>query len=88
MIQDPLKEDAITNYIKSIDFEGNFNVEQMKNDLKLMLGETPAVKIEWDADQVINEINGKDEGRIEKIRSVKVFYTNSRGEVKKVEYYI
>jgi len=39
MIQDPLKEDAITNYIKSIDFNGNFNVEQMKNDLRLMLGE-------------------------------------------------
>jgi hypothetical protein len=88
MIQDPLKEDAITNYIKSINFDGNFNVEQIQNDLKLMLGESPAVKIEWGADQVINEISGANEGRIEKVRSVKVFYTNYKGEVKKVEYYI
>ena len=88
MINDPIKEDAITNYIKSIDFNSEFNVKQIKNDLKLMLGETPAVKIEWGAEQIINEISGKNEGRIEKVRSIKVFYTNKNGEVKKVEYYI
>jgi len=36
----------------------------------------------------MNEISGANEGRIEKVRSVKVFYTNMIGEVKKVEYYI
>lgn len=88
MIQDPYKADAITNYIQSVDFNGQFNVEKIKNDLKTMLGETPGVKLEWAAENVINEVSGKKEGRIEKVLSVKVFYTTLVGEVKKVEYYI
>lgn len=88
MIQDPYKADAITNYIQSIDFEGQFNVQKIKEDLKTMLGEVPAVKLEWAAESVINEVSGKNEGRIEKILSVKIFYTTLAGEVKKVEYFV
>ena len=88
MIQDPYKEDAITNYIKSIDFNSDFNVNEMKRSLKMILGEEPAVKLEWTADTIINEVSGKKEGRVEKLMSVKVFYSTLVGEVKKVELFI
>lgn len=88
MIQDPYKEDAITNYIKSIDFNGDFNVNIIKESLKTILGEEPAVKLEWTADTIINEVSGKKEGRVEKLVSIKVFYSNIAGEVKKVELFV
>jgi len=87
-MQDSYKEDAITEYIKSIDFKKDYSVTKIQEKLKSIIGENPAVKLEWTAENIINELNGNKEGRIEKLLSIKVFYSNSAGEINKVELFI
>ena len=88
MLEDHHKADVITKYIQSANVNEDIDVEQLQQGLKQLLGEQPAIKLEWTASNVINEVSGKQEGRIEKLLSVKVFYTTADNQIKQVEYYV
>lgn len=84
-----LKEQMIVNYISSLDFT-NFNksdltVSKIKNDLKQILHENPAVDIVYKGETMIIENGGKKERQlIEKVQSIVVAfidgdYTDGKG---------
>jgi hypothetical protein len=82
------KSDLIVEYLKEVDFKGDFNINLIKDNLKKLIGETPGVKCDWTATKSINE-NTKKEIREEKLKSVSVFYTNPfSNNVEKIEYYV
>lgn len=70
------KEDIISSYVKDINFSGNFDLKRIENELTMLLMERPAIKLDWYGENVINEVSGK-ETRVEKIKSVKIYYTGS-----------
>jgi hypothetical protein len=75
-----MTEQVIQNYLATIDFKNaNFSVAKMKSELKQLLGETPAVKINWDAQTHLNEVTG-DTTRTENIVSVTVAYSSGEDE--------
>jgi len=67
------KEKAINNYLSSIDMT-DMNIQQMKNDLKSLLGEEPAIKLNYVKDKTLNEA-GDDEKIIERVDTVTVTFT-------------
>lgn len=68
------KEDIIASYIGNINFNENFNVKKIEQDLRVLLHETPAIKLEWTSESKVNEISGKST-RVEKLSAIKVVYT-------------
>ena len=90
-----IKEKIIQNYILDIDFKGDFSVKKIKNELKGLLHEMPAIDIRYTRDKFITEdLKGnKVEVRDEKVTSVVIIFCdgdNSDGTPKthRVEYYV
>ena len=75
------KEDIISTYVKDVNFAGYFDLKKIENELTMLLMERPAIKLEWYGENVINEVSGK-ETRVEKIKSIKVYYTAADSEGK------
>jgi hypothetical protein len=72
-----IKEKQINDFISnSLNFEnpGEISVSEIKNGLKNILGEEPAVSFNYTKDTMISE-DGNTKKRIEKLESVKVIYT-------------
>ncbi len=53
------KEQIITNYIKNVDFNGNWSYRQMEKELHKLLGEKPAINVLYKKDGVLNEFNSE-----------------------------
>ena len=67
------KEKAINNYLSTISLV-DIDVAQMKKDLKALLGEEPAIKLNYVSTQAINE-DGSKAQRVEKIDSISITFT-------------
>ena len=67
------KEKAINNYLSNIDLT-NISVKQMKNDLKVLLGEEPAIKLNYINEKLLNE-DGNKEKIVEKLDSITIIFT-------------
>lgn len=67
------KEKEINNYLSSIDMT-NFDINQIKKDLKFKLGEEPAIKINYKIDEMIKEDTG-EKVIIEKPESITIIFT-------------
>lgn len=82
------KPDLIIEYLKEVNFKGDFNINLIKDNLKKLIGETPGVQCDWTAMRSINE-DTKEEIRDEKLKSVSVFFTNPfTNKIEKIEYYV
>jgi len=85
-----IKENAIQEYIlKKTDFsnEDNISIKQIKEDLKRILGEEPAVQLNWQKDGVLNEITGEAK-EINKVKSINIIFTDTNNEYKSLEFLI
>ena len=83
-----MKNSIITNYISSFNFDNeDWSVEEIKYNLKVLLGETPAVKVDYVKDVKINEIKGEAE-EFKKMESITVIYTDTDNKIKKSEFRI
>ena len=67
------KEKAINNYLSNINLN-ELDTNQLKQDLKALLGEEPAVQMNYISEKAINE-DGSDGKRIEKLDSVTITFT-------------
>jgi len=67
------KEKAINNYLSSVSLV-DIDVAQMKQDLKSLLGEEPAIRLNYVSTQPINE-DGSKAKRIEKLDSISITFT-------------
>jgi hypothetical protein len=74
---DPLKvfkEKTINNYISNdVDFD-NIDVNKIKRDLRNLLGEEPAVMLNYGVEKMIPE-GESEEKRVEKLESISIYYT-------------
>lgn len=76
------KESIIQNFISTINFnDPKLDMHKVKRDLTVLLHEEPGIKIDWMNEKTVNEISGK-EISVEKVASVKVYYTLTNAEGK------
>lgn len=73
-----MKEQMVQNYIMQIDFTGDFSVTKMKQDLRGILHEIPAIDIKYKKEKVLTEdIKGnKIENIDEKVKSVIIAFSD------------
>lgn len=67
------KEKVINNYISNIDYNV-IDVEQIKADLQQLLGEKPAIKLNYKQETLLNEDGSKGK-KFEKLESITVIFT-------------
>lgn len=75
-----MKEDNVANYISSLDLTGDFSVKQIKEHLKILLGEEPALKINWVSDTPLFEGGKKIDSKIERVKSVVITFSDGEDE--------
>ena len=77
-------QSKIAEYISDIDFKsGKWSINEIKANLKRMLGETPAIKVNYEKDVLINEIKGEAK-EIKKISSLDIVFTDVDNNIKKM----
>ena len=70
-----LKEKQINDYISNLILEEeSIDVDKMKNDLSIILGEKPGIELEYKSENMILE-DGKEKIRKEKLETVNVYFS-------------
>ena len=83
-----IKSNYIKEYLSGIDFKGtDWTVEGVKNELKKILGEYPAVEVGYKKDVGMNETTGKA-FEIHGAEKFTVIFTNDNSEFEKIEIII
>ena len=71
------KEKQINDYLSSIDMS-NLDPDQIKRDLKRLLGEEPAVRLNYSNESILNEDGSKSKKRLDKLDSMTIIFTVDR----------
>jgi len=80
-----IREKIIRDYIGKINFvKDDWSMHTISNDLKGMLGETPAFDVSYQKDVMLNEFSGKAQ-EIKKVSKVSVVFTDDNNKIKKIE---
>ena len=83
-----MKEVIIREFMVKYDFTNeNWSIKEIKYILQNKLGEVPAIKVNYEKDIMVNEINGKVK-EISKMKSIEVIFTDLDDSMKKVEFEI
>ena len=83
-----MKEHIISDYIlHKVNFKKDWSLKQIKEDLKKMLGEEPALKINYEKDAILNEVSGESK-EIKKIKSVDVIFTDEYEKIKTIGFIV
>jgi len=70
-----VKEKQINDYISNALLkEDKINIDKIKNDLSLLLGEKPGVELEYISEKLLLE-DGKEPITKEKLESINIYYT-------------
>jgi hypothetical protein len=80
-----MRENIIKEYLSRIDFGSNWNYNSMREDLRRLLGEEPAIEVNYIKDVRLNEIRGKSE-EIKVVNSIDIVYTGDDNRIKKMEF--
>jgi len=76
------KESIIQELLQNTNFnDPKLNVKEVKRKLTDLLHEEPGIKIDWINQKAVNEVTGK-ETQVEKVASVKVYFTATDAEGK------
>jgi|TARA_B110000259_G_scaffold173391_1_gene206664 hypothetical protein len=83
-----IKENYIKEYLSNINFKSDdWTVDSIKDDLKKMLGEYPAIDIIYKKDVSVNETTGEAQ-EIHGIEKFSVIFTNEQEKFRKIEIII
>lgn len=81
-----MKQQAIRDFILNYDFKNeNWSVREIKVNLKIILGEEPAIKVNYTKDAMINEITG-DAKEISKLNSISIIFTDLNEQITKLDF--
>jgi len=70
------KEKQINDYLSSIDMSEEYlDINQIINDLKIKLGEEPAIKFNYVSETLLKEDGSKEKIKIEKLDSMTIIFT-------------
>ena len=85
-MNDSMKQQAIRDFMINYDFKNeNWSVKEIKAHLKRILGEEPAVKVNYSKDAMINEITGVAK-EISRLDSIAIIFTDLNDEITKLEF--
>lgn len=82
-----MKKQLIENYIRSIDFNGEWDYNAICEGLRSIMGEQPAVDITWKKDVVLNEDTMKA-SEVSKIDKISIVFTDDNDKISKVDFKI
>lgn len=83
-----MKENAIRDYIASIDFKGDvWSLSDIKENMRRFLGEEPGIDIIYKKDVFINEFMGRAE-EVKRIEKISIVFTDLDDKFKKIEFLI
>lgn len=83
-----IKENYIKEYLTNINFKSeDWSVDSIKEDLKKVLGEYPAIDVIYKKDVFINEDTGTAEEKHD-IERFSVIFTNEQEAFRKIEIII
>jgi hypothetical protein len=80
------KEFLVNQYMERLDMR-NFSVKKIKEDLKRILHEEPAVELDYKIEENINETL-KEVVKTEKISQIHLYFTETDDNTKKTTYII
>lgn len=80
------KEYLVTQYMHTLDMS-NFSVKKIKEDLKRILQEEPAVEIEYKTVEKLTE-DFKEKVKEEQVKCINLYYTEVDDNPKKTTYII
>ncbi len=83
-----MKEMAIREYLSKIDFNrDDWKLSQIQKEMRMFLGEEPAIDIQYKKDVLINEILGEAQ-EIKKIDRISIVFTDLDDRFNKLEFII
>ena len=83
-----MKELSIRNYVSNIDFKkDDWKVSKIKEDMRVFLGEEPAIDVICKKDVMINEFTGKAQ-EIKEIDKIQIIFFDTDDKFKKLEFLI
>jgi hypothetical protein len=82
-----MKESLIREYILGINFNGEWGISKMKEDMKRFLGEEPGIDVQWEKDAILNEDTGQPEV-IEKMKKISIVFTDIDDKYKKLDFLV
>lgn len=81
-----MKELSIRNYVSNIDFKkDDWKVSKIKEDMRVFLGEEPAIDVIYKKDVMINEFTGKAQ-EIKEIDKIQIIFFDTDDKFKKLEF--
>ena len=82
-----LKETSILEYLKTIDFKGEWSYEAIETDIARFIGERPSLDVTYKKDVMLMEGSAKAK-EVRKLEKVAVIYTDLDNKIKKIEILI
>jgi hypothetical protein len=83
-----MKEMAIREYISNIDFKNdNWKLSEIKQNMRIFLGEEPGVDITYKSDILFNELLSEAK-EIKVVDKVSIVFTDLDEKFKKIEFLI
>lgn len=81
-----MKELSIRNYVSNINFKNDdWKVSKIKEDMRVFLGEEPAIDVIYKKDVMINEFTGKAQ-EIKEIDKIQIIFFDTDDKFKKLEF--
>lgn len=80
------KELLVNNYMTSLNSK-EFSVKEIKENLKKILHEEPAIQLEYEKEKMLSE-DLKETVIVEKLKCIKVYFTEIDDNTKELTYYI
>jgi len=82
-----LKQESIRNYLSKVNFRGEWSYKKIQDDMRIFLGETPAIDVKYIKDVSVNEISGESK-EFDRLVKVSVIYTDTDNKIKKFDIVI
>jgi hypothetical protein len=83
-----IKEMMVREYMTSINFKtDDWGLSKIKEDLRRLLGEEPAIDIVYKKDVMVNEYTGEAREFMD-VNKVRIIFTDTDDHFKKIEFLI
>lgn len=88
-----IKDQTIREYLSNVDFRDDFSLKKIKQDLHRLLGEMPAIKLEYAKEKLFSERLGEQPRIVETVKSIVVTFSDGEEDkgmpiVQHVTYFV
>lgn len=81
-----MKEELLRRYISGINWNGSkWSYNDILEDVRKLIGETPAIDIKYKKDMILNEVTGEASEVVE-IDNITIVFTETDNKFKKIQF--